>query len=107
MRSTAHGRADRASRTTARWPAVCGTRFIQLFDWGWDSQGAAEGEALNGGFVRKCQSVDQATYGLITDLKQRGMLDDTLIQEAYCGALQACPLFRGVSWLPSGVSWLL
>jgi hypothetical protein len=63
----------------ARRLAERGTRFIQLFDWGWDSHGAAEGEALNGGFARKCQSVDQATYGLITDLKQRGMLDDTLI----------------------------
>ncbi len=63
----------------ARRLAERGTRFIQLFDWGWDSHGAAESEALNGGFSRKCQSVDQATYGLITDLKQRGMLEDTLV----------------------------
>ena len=63
----------------ARRLAERGTRFIQLFDWGWDSHGANQGEALNHGFMNKCQQVDQATYGLITDLKQRGMLDETLV----------------------------
>ncbi|MGA0111822.1 MAG: DUF1501 domain-containing protein [Chthoniobacterales bacterium] len=63
----------------ARRLAERGTRFIQLFDWGWDSHGAAKGEALNHGFLDKCKSVDRAVYGLITDLKQRGLLDDTLV----------------------------
>ena len=63
----------------ARRLAERGTRFIQLFDWGWDSHGANQGEALNHGFMNKCQQVDKATYGLITDLKQRGMLDETLV----------------------------
>ena len=56
-----------------------GVRYIQLFDWGWDSHGASKSEALNGGFIDKCRSVDQALAALIADLKQRGLLDDTLV----------------------------
>ena len=63
----------------ARRLAERGTRFIQLYDWGWDSHGAAKGEALNHGFVNKCKQIDQATFALITDLKQRGLLEDTLV----------------------------
>ena len=63
----------------ARRLAERGTRYIQLFDWGWDSHGAAESEAINTGFPRKCRNIDKAIYALITDLKQRGMLDETLI----------------------------
>jgi arylsulfatase A-like enzyme len=58
-----------------------GVRFVQLFDWGWDSHGAADSEALNTeqGFQRKCREIDQATAALLVDLKQRGLLDDTLV----------------------------
>lgn len=63
----------------ARRLAERGTRFIQLYDWGWDSHGAAQAEALHHGFVRKCKEIDQATFALITDLKQRGLLEDTLV----------------------------
>ena len=56
-----------------------GVRFVQLFDWGWDSHGAGENEALNAGFKDKCQSVDRPLMALIKDLKQQGLLDDTLI----------------------------
>lgn len=56
-----------------------GVRFVQLFDWGWDSHGASPSEALNQGFKSKCQEIDQATTGLITDLEQRGLLEDTLV----------------------------
>lgn len=63
----------------ARRLAERGVRYIQLFDWGWDSHGAGENEALNHGFKGKCESVDRALMALITDLKQRGMLDETLI----------------------------
>ena len=54
-------------------------RFIQLFDWGWDSHGAGKDEALNEGFKDKCKQVDQPISALLTDLKQRGMLEDTLV----------------------------
>ncbi len=56
-----------------------GVRYIQLFDWGWDSHGAASSEALNGGFKDKCREVDQPMAALLTDLKRRGLLDDTLV----------------------------
>ena len=56
-----------------------GVRFVQLFDWGWDSHGSSESESLNGGFPRKCRDIDQPIAALLTDLKQRGMLDDTLV----------------------------
>ena len=56
-----------------------GVRFVQLFDWGWDSHGSAESEALNGGFQDKCRQVDRPMSALLTDLKQRGMLEDTLV----------------------------
>jgi hypothetical protein len=63
----------------ARRLAERGVRYIQLFDWGWDSHGAGENEALNGGFKDKCKAVDRPLMALITDLKQRGLLDSTLI----------------------------
>ncbi len=63
----------------ARRLAERGVRYIQLFDWGWDSHGAGANEALNTGFKKKCQQVDQPMYALLTDLKQRGLLEDTLV----------------------------
>ena len=63
----------------ARRLAERGVRFIQLFDWGWDSHGAGKGEALNHGFKDKCVSIDKACFALLTDLRRRGLLDDTLV----------------------------
>lgn len=63
----------------ARRLAERGVRYIQLFDWGWDSHGAGESEALSHGFKDKCQSIDRALMALITDLKQRGLFEETLI----------------------------
>ncbi|MEM9645620.1 MAG: DUF1501 domain-containing protein [Planctomycetota bacterium] len=56
-----------------------GVRFVQLFDWGWDSHGAAESEALMHGFKKKCQQTDKPIAALLADLKQRGLLEDTLV----------------------------
>ncbi|MFL3658241.1 MAG: DUF1501 domain-containing protein [Opitutales bacterium] len=56
-----------------------GTRYVQLFDWGWDSHGAGEAEALNGGFQDKCREIDKPMAALLTDLKRRGLLEDTLV----------------------------
>lgn len=56
-----------------------GVRFIQLFDWGWDTHGTGAGDALNTEFINKCRQVDKATTALLLDLKQRGMLEDTLV----------------------------
>lgn len=63
----------------ARRLAERGVRFIQLFHWGWDAHGAGASESLNLGFVERCQEVDQAMTALVLDLKQRGLLDETLV----------------------------
>ena len=63
----------------ARRLAESGVRFIQLFDWGWDTHGSNDAESLNGGFVQKCEQTDRPIAALLRDLKQRGMLDDTLV----------------------------
>jgi hypothetical protein len=54
-------------------------RFVQLYHWGWDSHGAAPAEALNLGFKDLCRETDQPVAALLTDLRQRGLLDDTLV----------------------------
>ena len=56
-----------------------GVRFVQLYDWGWDSHGDQQSNALNHGFRDKCNQIDRPISALIQDLKQRGLLDETLI----------------------------
>ena len=56
-----------------------GVRYVQLFDWGWDTHGTSPAGDLNDGFEQKCQQTDQAITALLTDLKQRGLLEDTLV----------------------------
>ena len=63
----------------ARRLAERGVRYIQLFDWGWDSHGAGKDEALNHGFKTKCSQTDQPIAALLHDLKRRGLLEDTLV----------------------------
>ena len=63
----------------ARRLAERGVRFIQLFHRGWDSHGSNDFENLHGGFLKRCKEVDKAMTGLIIDLKQRGLLEDTLV----------------------------
>ncbi len=56
-----------------------GVRFVQLFDWGWDLHGTAKHDDLMTQFPKKCQQTDRPIAALVTDLKERGMLDDTLV----------------------------
>ncbi len=56
-----------------------GVRYVQLFDWGWDAHGTDEALAIDLGMRRKCESMDKAATALILDLKQRGMLEETLV----------------------------
>jgi len=58
----------------ARRLAERGVRFIQLFHRGWD-QHTKLPKAITG----QCHDIDQPCAGLLTDLKQRGLLDDTLV----------------------------
>lgn len=59
---------------TARRLAERGVRFIQLYHQGWDQH-----QNLPGQIRKQCGDTDRATAALITDLKQRGMLDETLV----------------------------
>jgi len=56
-----------------------GVRFVQLFDWGWDSHGTDANLAIDVGFINKCRQVDKAMTALLLDLKQRGLLEETLV----------------------------
>lgn len=56
-----------------------GVRFVQLFDWGWDSHGTGSDTALDQGFIGKCLHTDKAISALLLDLKQRGLLEETLV----------------------------
>ena len=56
-----------------------GVRFVQLYDWGWDHHGSSLGESIDQTLPIKCQQIDKAISGLLTDLKQRGLLDETLV----------------------------
>ena len=58
----------------ARRLAENGVRFIQLYHQGWDQHGNLPSE-----FSKQALDVDQASAALVLDLKQRGMLDDTLV----------------------------
>ncbi len=58
----------------ARRLAERGVKFIQLYHQGWDQH-----NKLKKNITIQCQETDQASAALITDLKQRGMLDDTLV----------------------------
>ena len=51
-----------------------GVRFVQLFHAGWDQHGG-----LEGGIKRQAKAADQPTAALIKDLKQRGLLDETMV----------------------------
>ena len=55
-----------------------GVRFVQLYHSSWDHHGGP-GESLNKDLDEVCLSADQACKALIMDLKQRGMLEDTLV----------------------------
>ncbi len=58
----------------ARRLAERGVRFIQLYHQGWDHHGG-----LPGAIRRQCGETDQASAALVRDLKQRGLLDETLV----------------------------
>lgn len=56
-----------------------GVRYVQLFDWGWDFHGGQTDNEITAGLHKKCSTMDKPVAALITDLKQRGLLDETLI----------------------------
>lgn len=71
------------SKTPGTYAANCllarrlvekGVRFVQLYHQGWDQHGN-----LPNAIRKQCEETDQATAALIKDLKQRGLLEDTLV----------------------------
>jgi hypothetical protein len=58
----------------ARRLAERGVKFIQLYHQGWDQHGG-----LPGGIRTQCRETDQPSAALLTDLKERGLLKDTLV----------------------------
>ena len=58
----------------ARRMAERDVRFVQLYHMGWDHH-----DNLPDHVTKQCRDTDQPSAGLVADLKQRGLLDDTLI----------------------------
>jgi Protein of unknown function (DUF1501) len=58
----------------ARRLAERDVRFVQIFHRGWDQHGNVAGD-----LPMQCKDVDQPSYALVTDLKRRGLLEDTLV----------------------------
>jgi hypothetical protein len=65
-----------------------GVRFVQLFHEAWDQHGG-----LKDGLTANCRDTDQATAALIQDLKQRGLLEDTLV--IWGGEFGRTPMVQG------------
>lgn len=103
----------------ARRLSESGVRFVQLFHMGWDQHGSLPKEIRG-----QCKSTDQPSAALIKDLKQRGLLDETLVvwggefgRTAYCqGGLsndnygrdhhpRCFSLWMAGGGIKSGVTW--
>ena len=74
----------------ARRLAERGVRFIQLYHKDWDHHGG-----VKDGVALKAAEIDRACMALITDLRQRGMLDETLI--VWAGEFGRTPMSQGGS----------
>lgn len=74
----------------ARRLAEQGVRFIQLFDMGWDQHGSLE---VN--LPRQARGIDQGIAALLVDLRQRGMLDETLVM--WGGEFGRTPIAQGTN----------
>jgi hypothetical protein len=65
-----------------------GVRVVQIFDQGWDHHGGIQKR-----LAAKCRQTDQPIAALLTDLKQRGLLDDTLV--VFGGEFGRTPMLQG------------
>ena len=75
MYGTKPGRSSFANNCLlARRLVERGVRFVQLYDQGWDAH-----SNLKNGLENKCRQIDQPIAALLKDLKQRGLLDQTLV----------------------------
>jgi hypothetical protein len=67
-----------ANALLARRMIERGVRFVQLYHTDWDHHGE-RGNNLDGDLETRCREVDQASAALVLDLKQRGLLEDTIV----------------------------
>jgi hypothetical protein len=56
-----------------------GVRFVQLYHRGWDNHGTSSHDDIVNRLPSLCQETDQAAAALVQDLKQRGLLDSTIV----------------------------
>lgn len=63
----------------ARRLVESGVRYVQLFDWGWDTHGANDGNDLLNHLPKKCLEIDRPITALLEDLQRRGLLEETLV----------------------------
>jgi Protein of unknown function (DUF1501) len=56
-----------------------GVRFVQLYHWGWDTHGASVGADIVSKLPRICRETDKPIGALLTELKERDLLKDTLV----------------------------
>ena len=93
MYGTTPGRASFANNCLlARRLVERGVRFVQLYQRGWDHHGGPDGNLIFD-LKKRCQETDQPAVALIKDLKQRGLLDSTLI--VWGGEFGRTPMMQG------------
>ncbi|MBX7131895.1 MAG: DUF1501 domain-containing protein [Fimbriimonadaceae bacterium] len=94
MYGTDPGKASFANNCLlARRLVEKGVRFVQLYHRGWDHHGDSEGNDIKHGLPEMCRQIDQPAAALIKDLKQRGLLDETLV--IWSGEFGRTPINEG------------
>src|SRR2546428_10514940 len=80
MYGTEPGKASFANNCLlARRLVERGVRFVQLYHRGWDNHGTSAHDDIVNRLPKLCRETDQASAALVKDLKQRGLLDHTLV----------------------------
>ncbi len=91
--ATTPGRASFANNCLlARRLVERGVRFVQLYHRGWDHHGGPDGNLIFD-LKKRCAETDQPAVALIKDLKQRGLLDETLV--LWGGEFGRTPMMQG------------
>jgi hypothetical protein len=75
-----------------------GVRFVQLYHRGWDQHGDSESNDIKHALVDRCREIDKPAAALIKDLKQRGLLDETLV--IWGGEFGRTPMIEGRNGSP-------
>jgi hypothetical protein len=90
---TSPGRASFANNCLlARRLVERGVRFVQLYHRGWDHHGGPDGNLVFD-LKKRCAETDQPAVALIKDLKERGLLDETLV--LWGGEFGRTPMMQG------------